>query len=149
MTKREPTYFTCGEGFVWEIDLTRDKKREVRKATGICESRLLDTEFLATWQDNLQAPIESLWVLCRKQAEDRGLDEKAFYASLIGHVSEAVAALVQAYSDRAAIHDHREFLAALAEAIRMESTAPMGTFVERQAAKVGQQLADAGVALNG
>lgn len=92
--------FTDASGREWELRLTLGKEAEVHREIGTYLSATNEADGVTTLLDRPADLGMALWVLCREQADARGVSLESFFDALYGtHVEDACEALVEATLD--------------------------------------------------
>lgn len=92
--------FKDKRGAEWAVEITVGSRRDVQKALGLDLYALVEDEMkgLAELLADVERLVQLLYVLCRDQVEERGMDPEHFGRQFTGPVIEAATdALLQEY----------------------------------------------------
>ena len=92
--------FKDKNGLEWNVEVNMATVKRVKNATGINIADLDNVEFMQKLKDDLIFLIDLLYLVCKPQADERGINDEAFAGLIFGDVLEqAVSAFLESYVD--------------------------------------------------
>ena len=92
--------FKDNSGAEWNVEVNMAAVKRVKNATGVNIVDLDNQEIMERLKDDLIFLVDVLYLICKPQADERGITDEAFAALIFGDVLEhAVAAFLESYID--------------------------------------------------
>lgn len=84
----------------WEIEINMFTVKQVKDLLGVNIVDLNDEQVMSKIKDDMIFIIDVIYVLCKKQIDERKMDECSFAEGLLGDALEnAVSAFIEAWTD--------------------------------------------------